>query len=316
MGLTHQLFWQCYSAARGRVMDVADRALRALVQVGAHPSPALCGEVLVVAADVNDCELALRALTYAGNAHLDEGALLAAMGCAARGRHAALADAAWAALQATTAARGVPPSAASYASLLACRAACGDVEGAFRALHSLQAVAQELPPSALAPLVAACAGGPEALDAAYYTVQRLHAAGEGAGVAALNVVVAACAKAGDVQRAFETFEEIEGPTFGLAPTTASYNALLGACVWHGHAFAAQRLEEEMRAKGVLPDATTAGLLIDAALAQRDLAGAMARLDGELPARDAMRRLLAYTRRAGDEAARAAVLQAMRREHEA
>ncbi len=307
---------------RARALDVAGRALEALQAQGVHATAPSLGELVAAAAEAHDCELALRALTALAArpgkpALLDEGTLVAALGAATRMRHVPLADAAWAALEATAEARGAPPCAASYAALLASRAGRGDLEGAFCALTALQQAhgSEELPPGALAPLVAACTGGPDALDEAYYTVERLHARGEAAGVSALNVVIAACARAGDVGRAFETFEEMER-TFGAAPTTASYNALLSACVWHGRAWAAPRMEEEMRAKGIAADATTRALLLDATLAARDTPAALARLqvavrDKEPPPRDTLRRLLSHTKREGDEEARAKVLLAMK-----
>jgi pentatricopeptide repeat protein len=313
---------QFTAAVRARALDVASRTLRALRAHSVHVTATTLGELLAAASDADDCDAALLALSAVAErpgkpARLDEGTLLAALGAATRTRNVALADAAWAALEATAAARGAPPSAASYATLMASRAGRGDLEGAFRALAALQEAhgGDNLPPGALAPLVAACTGGPDALDAAYYTVERMRSSDQTTGVAALNVVIAACARAGDVGRAFETFEEIER-TFGEAPTVASYNALLAACVWHGRAWAAPRMEEEMRAKGVVPDATTRALLLDAALAARDLPAAMARLadavrDGESPPRDTLRRLLTHTRRAGDEPAREEVLRAMR-----
>ncbi len=303
------------------MLDVAVHAFDALQSLDAQAAAPTLAALVGAAAEAHDAPLALRALAALSARRgaptlLDEGTLVAALGAAARTRSRELEEAAWAALEATAAARGAPPSDAAYAALMASRAARGELEGAFRALAQLQRAhtERELPPGALAPLVAACSGGADALDAAYYTVERLHGRGETVGATALNVVIAACARAGDVGRAFETFEEIER-TFAMAPTTASYNALLGACVWHGRAWAAPRLADEMAAKGVEPDATTRALLLDGALAARDLPAALVQLQaavaiGEAPPRDTLRRLLMQTKRVGDDAALATVEAAM------
>ncbi len=285
--------------------------------------PVLLVELLAAAADAHDCELALSAFASlkarAGAPLLvDEGTLVAVLAAAARRRNAALATEAWAALEQTTTARSLPPAPGSFLALAAARAACGDLESAFRALLALQGAhpALEVPEGALMPLITACSGGPSALDGAYFTLERLRDAGERVSPAALNVVIAACARAGDVSRAFETFDEIE-PAFGAAPDVASFNALLTACVWHGRASAAPRLVAEMEAKGIAPDATTRALLVDGALAARDVQAAMRHVQAAVQAgvslsRDTLRRLQAYLERNGDDQARATLADALTR----
>lgn len=62
---------------------------------------------------------------------------------------------------------------------------------------------------------------------AYFKLAEMHGKGEPVPLAAINCVILGCAKIWDADRAYQTFESIDG-TFGLRPDVHSINALLEA----------------------------------------------------------------------------------------
>lgn len=298
-------------AVKVRNMGVASWTLAALLARGAHPDAHRLGEMAAAAAELHDAPACCEAVAAhaahpavgASGARLDEGTLVAALDCAARTKHARLEDLAWRGVEAAAAARGGPPSVASFASVVASRSSRAALDAAFDALAQLGAAhpGADGDAAVLAPLVGEVCGAAEALDGAYYVLEARAQRGLPVSPAQLNAVVAACSQAGDVVRAFETFDAFA--SLGVTPDVGTYNALLAGCVWHGRAAAAPQLVGAMRAAGVQPDDTTRALEIDAALAVGDAATALARIEeaaaaGRALRRDTVRRLLAHVTRHG------------------
>ena len=247
-------------------------------------------DLLASAGEALDAPLCTRILVMlAPGAEVDEGTLCAVLNTGGRLRSPALVEAAWARLEAR-AARGRLLTSATWAAKLAACARCGDLEGAFRTLTHLPGA----PATTLEPLVAAC----HELDESYYTLERMHAAGEVVTVEAVNAVVYACVRAVDVRRAFETFDSMEA--LGVRANLTTFNALLEACLWQ--ATGAAQVEAEMSARGITGDATTASLLVDNLLRERQLPRALERAEisgGIHPS--TLGRLLRYASMFGDTA---------------
>lgn len=197
------------------------------------------------------------------------------------------------------------PAPEVFEAIIAARSAHGDIRGAFEALVEW-AAAHPLDGSApggwgalssLRPLVRAIVASKD-LDGAYYMLVDMQAKDATVPAAAVTAVVAACARAGDMQRAFATFEEL-GRTFPARPNTATFNALLEGCISRGRADAVPSLAAEMEVQGVAGDCDTLGHLVDAARMRGDVDGAIALArsrqfsESEPPPRGAIVRLHQY-----------------------
>ncbi len=65
------------------------------------------------------------------------------------------------------------------------------------------------------------------MDEAYYMLEELQAAGECVSLPLLNMIVRSCANAGDIDRAYATYEAF--PKFKLQPNVETLEALLVVC---------------------------------------------------------------------------------------
>lgn len=269
-------------------MELATRCLNGLVLNGVSVPEAVLVDLLATAGEALDAPLCARILALlAPSAQVDEGTLCAVLNTGGRLRNAALVQVAWARLEAQ-AARGRQLTPATWAAKLAACARCGDLEGAFRTLVHLPGA----PATTMEPLVAAC----NELDESYFTLERMHAAGESVTVEAVNAVVYACVRAVDVGRAFETFDSMEA--LGVSANLTTFNALLEACLWQ--ATGSAQVEAEMAARKIAGDSTTASLVVDNLLRERQLPQALERAEtagGMHPS--TLGRLLRYATMYGD-----------------
>lgn len=69
------------------------------------------------------------------------------------------------------------------------------------------------------------------------------------GINELNCVIAACSFAGDLDRAFQTYDEVES-VFGLEKNVETYNALLEGCIQVKHVRGGMRIISEMEKVGM------------------------------------------------------------------
>lgn len=81
----------------------------------------------------------------------------------------------------------------------------------------------------------------------------------GVGIEEMNCIIAACSMAGDLDRAFQTYDEVH--RLGLERNTDTYNALLLGCVTTRHVRGGLRVEEEMRETGIPRDEETVFLIV-------------------------------------------------------
>lgn len=81
-----------------------------------------------------------------------------------------------------------------------------------------------------------------------------------ASLTALNCLVAACARAKDVDRTFQTFDDIVN-VFGITRDTDSYNALLFALLGRSHESSVQKVVDDMENSNVELDEETIRLII-------------------------------------------------------
>ena len=93
------------------------------------------------------------------------------------------------------------------------------------------------------------------------------------GIEELNCVIAACSRSGDLDRAFQTYDEVES-RFGLERNIATYNALLEGCVQVRHIRGGLRVLEEMENMGIKPNEETTHLTVRLHLRARKLREAM------------------------------------------
>lgn len=68
------------------------------------------------------------------------------------------------------------------------------------------------------------------------------------GIEEVNCIIAACSFAGDLHRAFQTYDEVE-KTFGLTKNADTFNALLEGCIQVKHARGGERILSEMEKFG-------------------------------------------------------------------
>lgn len=80
------------------------------------------------------------------------------------------------------------------------------------------------------------------------------------GIDELNCVIASCSFAGDLDRAFQTYDEVES-RFHLERNTDTYNALLEGCVQVRHVRGGLRILKEMESVGIKVSGSTVHLAI-------------------------------------------------------
>ncbi|XP_068657213.1 pentatricopeptide repeat-containing protein At1g26460, mitochondrial-like [Aristolochia californica] len=263
------------------------------------PSWNLCNYIADVALLADHSKLAFYALEFLArwiargeNAKppvllsLDEGLVVSAFGTAARTYDSKLVDASWAILQRSLRQKRVPIPE-SYLGKICSYASLGNLQRAFSTLHDFETAYRNLaekdelfsPFTSLYPLVVACTKeGFTTLDSVYYQLENLsHTDPPYKSVAALNCVILGCANIWDIDRAYQTFEAISN-TFGLAPNTHSYNALMKAFGRLKKTFEASRVFEHMTSLGVKPNAMSYSLLVDAHLANKDAKAALSVID--------------------------------------
>ncbi|CAN6477308.1 unnamed protein product [Victoria cruziana] len=168
---------------------------------------------------------------------VDEGLTVAALGTAARTYNANLLDASWAILRRSLRQRRAP-TADAYLGKIHAYSSLGNLQRAFSTLNefenaygnSTEVEEDKFSPfTSLNPLVVACSkNGFATLDSVYFQLENLSRADPPyKSVAALNCIILGCANIWDLDRAYQTFEAING-TFCLTPDIHSYNALMSA----------------------------------------------------------------------------------------
>ncbi|KAL7243435.1 hypothetical protein ACSBR1_015765 [Camellia fascicularis] len=170
----------------------------------------------------------------------NEGLVVFVLGTAGRTYNAILLDGSWAILKRALRQKKVP-NPESYLAKIYTHASLGNLQKAFSTLHEFETTYRNFtkeaeedllsPFTSLYPLVMACSNdGFVTLDSFYYQLENLSQADPPyKSVAALNCIILGCANTWDVDRAYQTFEAIDG-AFGLIPNIHSYNALKCAFV--------------------------------------------------------------------------------------
>lgn len=80
------------------------------------------------------------------------------------------------------------------------------------------------------------------------------------GIEELNCIIAACSAAGDLHRAFQTYDEVE-KTFGLKRNVDTFNALLEGCIQVKHVRGGLRILSEMEKMGHMLTGDTVNLVV-------------------------------------------------------
>lgn len=75
----------------------------------------------------------------------------------------------------------------------------------------------------------------------------------------LNCIIAACSMAGDLDRAFQTYDEVQ--KYGLPRNTDTFNALLLGCIADRHVPGGHRIVQEMESIGVPLDSESIHLMV-------------------------------------------------------
>ncbi|GBG92517.1 hypothetical protein CBR_g55790 [Chara braunii] len=272
---------------------------------------------------------------------IDQGGLLMALNAAARTGHTDLAEAAWAYLRECLGAelphpacylarvhayatkgdfesafRAVQELETAYASSEEYGDARGRGGGGMAApgrsnnaamsatSSAAAALAHELlsPFSSLKPLVVACSRGLGVLDTAYYKLAAMHESGEIVSLAAINCIIAGCSNVHDMDRAFQTFEEISR-TFGMAPNVHTYNALIDGCAKTKQIAMAIQMFKRIEANGLAFDEQSFQFLIDAYVIDGNAPGSVEALEsmmaaGFTPSRPTLVRVLRRCQRTG------------------
>lgn len=83
---------------------------------------------------------------------------------------------------------------------------------------------------------------------------------KGVGIDEVNCIIAACSLAGDLDRAFQTYDEVES-TFGLTKNTDTYNALLEGCIQVKHVRGGMRIMSEIEKVGLKITGETVLLMV-------------------------------------------------------
>lgn len=83
---------------------------------------------------------------------------------------------------------------------------------------------------------------------------------EKVGIDEVNCVIAACSHAGDLDRAFQTYDEVE-TTFGLEKNINTFNALLEGCIQVKHVRGGMRILSEMEKKKIKVGGETVLLVV-------------------------------------------------------
>ncbi|KAF5956870.1 hypothetical protein HYC85_004095 [Camellia sinensis] len=210
---------------------------------------------------------------------VDEGLVVSALGTAGRTYNAKLLDGLWAILKRALRQKKVP-NPESYLAKIYAHASLGNLQKAFSTLHGFETTyrnsakeAEEDPLSpftSLYPLVMACSKD----GFVYYQLENLSQADPPyKSVAALNCIILGCANTWDVDRAYQTFEAIDG-AFGLIPNIHSYNALKCAFVKLNMTSEASSVFDHLISKGVKPNSTTYSLFVNTHLVKRDQKAAL------------------------------------------
>lgn len=264
------------------------------------PTWNLCNFIADVALNADNSKLAFYAFEYlakwiarGANARpavllsVDEGLIVSALGTAARTYSSTLLDASWAILRRSLREKRAPIPQ-SYLAKICAHAALGNLQRAFSTLNEFEAaycnaseVEEELfsPFTSLYPLVVACSkNGFATLDSVYFQLENLSRADPPyKSVNALNCIILGCANIWDLDRAYQTFEAING-AFGLTANIHSYNALMSAFGKLKKTFEASRVFDHLVGVGVKPNAMSYSLLVDAHLINRDQKAALSVID--------------------------------------
>eukprot|EP00238_Polyblepharides_amylifera_P002994 CAMPEP_0196589646 /NCGR_PEP_ID=MMETSP1081-20130531/64163_1 /TAXON_ID=36882 /ORGANISM="Pyramimonas amylifera, Strain CCMP720" /LENGTH=666 /DNA_ID=CAMNT_0041912501 /DNA_START=61 /DNA_END=2061 /DNA_ORIENTATION=+ len=247
------------------------------------PSPWILGETLMVANKLSHVPLAVMLVRifkemlnnppmHRGKVatfnYISEGEVLTLLNLAHRTKTLKLAEAAWALLPVPAPSSAPAPSL--YHAFIECRAASGDLEGAFQLMASLFENHPNADQSwvAFTPLVHGFSLSTAHLDKAYHTLVDMRAANQSVPAAAVNLILAACVNMGNINRAFETFVELES-VFGLTPTVELYTTLMQACWKNSKPEVVHELYDEMKERGLLPSNETNAQKMEAFIIQKD-----------------------------------------------
>ncbi|OWM89474.1 pentatricopeptide repeat-containing protein At1g26460, mitochondrial [Punica granatum] len=280
------------------------------------PPWGLCNDIAEIAMQNDNSKLALCALEFLAKwiargeiarppvlLSVDEGLVVAALGTSGRTYDSTLLDVSWAILKHSLR-QTKSPSPESYLAKIYAHASLSNLQRAFGTLNEFEATygnneeAEDLfsPFTSLYPLVVACSEkGFESLDQVYYQLEKLkHANPPYKSVAALNCVILGCANIWDLNRAYATFEAIDGE-FGLTPNVHSFNSLVLAFGKLKKTSEASRVFEHLLSVGVKPNAMTYSVLVDAHLINRDPKAALSVVDemvtaGFVPTKDMLKKI--------------------------
>ncbi|KAL9149166.1 hypothetical protein ABFS82_12G092600 [Erythranthe guttata] len=219
---------------------------------------------------------------------VDEGLVVSALGTAGRTYNSRLLGGSWAVLKRSLRQKKVPRPE-SYIAKIYAYANSGNLQMAFSTLQDFEVDHGNSnkddgeglfsPFYSLNPLVVACSKkGFTTLDTVYHQLENLSRADPPyKSIAALNCIILGCANIWDLDRAYQTFNDINA-TFGLTPNIHSYNALICAFGKLSKRDEAVKVFEHCIGLGVKPNMTTYSLLIDAHLTTRDPKAALAVID--------------------------------------
>ncbi|KAI7999234.1 Pentatricopeptide repeat-containing protein [Camellia lanceoleosa] len=232
------------------------------------PPRNLCNCIANVAMEEDSSEMQKKPILLS----VDEGLVVFVLGTTGRMYNAKLLDGSWAILKRALHQKKVP-NPESYLAKIYTHASLGNLQKAFSTLHEFETTyrnftkeAEEdllFPFTSLYPLVMACSkDGFVTLDSVYYQLENLSQADPPyKSIAALNCIILGCANTWDVDRAYQTFETIDG-AFGLIPNIHSYNALKCAFVKLNMTSEASSVFDHLINKGVKPNSTTCSLFVN------------------------------------------------------
>ncbi|CAM8922253.1 unnamed protein product [Rhodiola kirilowii] len=304
--LSINVFQECINSCvtKGRLdmlVSIIEKCKATEQNKALSPSWHICNYIAEVAMQNDNSKLAFYALEFMAkwiargekarppvSLSVHEGVTLAALGTAARTFSPTLLDASWQVLKRSLRQKKAP-NPESYLAKIRTYAALGDLQKAFSAMHEFETTydnsnlpdEEEMfsPFTSLYPLVVACSkNGFETLDLVYFQLENLSRADPPyKSVRALNCVILGCANIWDLDRAYQTFEAING-SFELTPDVHSYNALMCAFGKLKKTLEASNVFEHMVGLGVKPNAKSYSLLIDAHLINIDPKSALSVID--------------------------------------
>ncbi|KAL7132711.1 hypothetical protein ABFS83_12G092400 [Erythranthe nasuta] len=283
------------------LVSIIEKCKKTDLNKSLHPPWRVCNFIADVAMQSDSSDLTYYALEFMAKwiargekaspavlLSVDEGLVVSALGTAGRTYNSRLLDGSWAVLKRSLRQKKVPRPE-SYIAKIYAHANSGNLQMAFSTLqdfegdhgNSSEDDGEGLfsPFYSLNPLVVACSKkGFTTLDTVYHQLENLSRADPPyKSIAALNCIILGCANIWDLDRAYQTFNDIN-TTFGLTPNIHSYNALICAFGKLSKRDEAVKVFEHCIGLGVKPNMTTYSLLIDAHLTTRDPKAALAVID--------------------------------------